>query len=61
MVKKIQIKVKKQKARIPVPQKPPKVEESKDKYNRQKTKKQTRDILLREGEKKEIHSSETVR
>ncbi|MDP4173938.1 MAG: hypothetical protein Q8933_08220 [Bacteroidota bacterium] len=45
MGNKTKIEVKKDKKRIPLPQKPPKVEETKKKYNRQKSKKEVKTLL----------------
>lgn len=45
MQKKVKLEIKKVKKRIPVPQKPPKVEEDKKKYKRQATRKELQEIL----------------
>jgi hypothetical protein len=45
MTKKITIEIKKPAKRIPVPQKPPKVEEGRKKYDRKKEKEISKDIL----------------
>lgn len=44
-MEKIKITIEKPKARIPVPKKPPKVEEGKNKYNRRKAKQETEKII----------------
>ncbi|HEX2962897.1 MAG: hypothetical protein ACM3UR_09445 [Bacteroidota bacterium] len=49
MEKKIKIKIDKSKSRIPVPQKPPKVEEGKKKYNRRKVKLDTKEQIETKG------------
>jgi len=43
--KKIKIEVKKPVKRVPVPQKPPKVEDGRKKYNRNKEKQSSRDVI----------------
>jgi hypothetical protein len=45
MSKKPETKTKRDKVRIPVPQKPPKAEESPKSYNRRKVNKETKDII----------------
>lgn len=49
MEKKIKIKVEKPKSRVPVPQKPPKVEEGRNKYNRRKIKEDTKKLIDNKG------------
>ncbi|HEX2866600.1 MAG TPA: hypothetical protein VHO03_06140 [Ignavibacteriales bacterium] len=49
MEKNIKIKIDKSKKRVPVPQKPPKVEEGKKKYNRRKAKLDTKKIIETKG------------
>ncbi|MGE5429648.1 MAG: hypothetical protein ACM3QX_01135 [Syntrophomonadaceae bacterium] len=49
MEKKIKIIIDKTKKRIPVPQKPPKVEEGSRKYNRRKVKLDARNIIETKG------------
>lgn len=50
MKKRIKVEVKKERARVPVPQKPPKAEESVKAYNRRKIKAETSRLISGKGD-----------
>ncbi|MGE5498984.1 MAG: hypothetical protein ACM3Q2_12965 [Syntrophothermus sp.] len=51
MKKKITLEVKKERTRVPVPQKPPKAEESKKAYNRRKMREETSRLISGKGDR----------